>query len=240
MENGINFSINIDRLFRYHLIGIGILALADVFTVAGFELFGFGTMKGLTHLFSLEDEQNFPALFSTAALFGVSATSVLCANVAGNTERAFWKAMAIVFLFLAVDEAVSIHEYVSLMAKKVFHASGALSRAWVIPYGIAAAIFAVLTLPPLVRLPANTRYGLAVAGCVYVTGAIGFEILETVTKDHATGIWMSKSLAYSLCVLCEESLEMLGIALALRTCLLHFMGRARLLNLNVVVGAAAP
>jgi hypothetical protein len=40
VENGIKFSINIDRLFRYHLIGIFILALAYIFIVAGVWLFG--------------------------------------------------------------------------------------------------------------------------------------------------------------------------------------------------------
>ncbi|MEO8301619.1 MAG: hypothetical protein ABI608_07490 [Rhizomicrobium sp.] len=240
VENGIKFSINIDRLFRYHLTGIFILVMADMFTVAGFEFFGFGTMKGLTHLFSLEDEGNLPTLFSAAALFGMAAVCVLCTNVARNDERVFWKATAAVFLLLAVDEAASIHEYISLIAQRVFHAGGVFSRAWVIPYGIGVLVFAGVTLRYLLRLPANTRVGLVVAGCVYVLGAIGFEMLEAVIKDHVTGSWLTKSLVYSLCVLCEETLEMLGIALALRTCLLHFMGQARVLSLNVAVGASGP
>jgi hypothetical protein len=177
-------------------------------------------------------------LFSAAAFLLLSGACLLCTKAALKEDRKFWKAMALIFLFLSVDEAVSIHEKISLLLKEVFHLSNAVkTRAWVVPYGIAASIFAVLTLPPLFRLPANTRYGLVVAGSVYVTGAIGFEIVEAIAAEYGTGAWMSKRLTNSLCVLCEESLEMLGIALALRTCLLHFMGRAKLLNLNVAADA---
>jgi hypothetical protein len=60
----VRIAVNIDRLFRWHLICIGFFAAAYIFTVACFELFGFGRMKGLTRLFSLDAEQNPPTLFS--------------------------------------------------------------------------------------------------------------------------------------------------------------------------------
>ena len=231
MASGINFSINIDRLFRYHLIGIGILALAYIFTVAGYELYGLDTMNGLTLLFDLDEEQNLPSLFSAAALFLLTGACMLCAKVALKDEGIFWKAMTVVFLFLALDEVVAIHEKKDALGQRVFLPSGIFRRAWVVPYGIATFIFAVLTLPSLVRLPASTRNGLVIAGGLYVTGAIGFELLGGVIRDYAPGPWITKS--YSICVLCEEVLEMLGVALALRTSLLHFTGGARSLNLAV-------
>jgi len=237
MENGIKFSISIDRLFRYHLIGIGIIVLADIFIVASVWLFGFDTMKGLTPLFSLEGEGNLPTLFSTVALVLLAAACLLCAKNAPNGERIFWTVLVAVFLFLAVDEAVSFHEYLSVAVQKSLHATGAFGRAWVIPYGIAAAVFAALTLPKLLRLPPRTRNGLVIAGTLFVAGAIGFEMLESFMVARVFAPSMALSLFYSFCVLCEEMLEMLGVALALRICLLHFMGPARLLNLNVAVGA---
>jgi hypothetical protein len=237
MENGIKFSINIDRLFRYHLIGIGLLALAYILIVASAWLFGFDTMKGLTHLFSLEGEGNLPTLFSAAALTLLAAACLLCAKNSPKGECIFWKVLAAAFLFLAVDEGVSFHEYLSLLVQKSLNASGAFGRAWVIPYGIAAAIFAVLTLPKLLRLPPRTRNGLVIAGALYVAGAIGFEMLESFMVARVFAPSMAISLFYSFCVLWEEALEMLGVALALRTCLLHVMGRARFLNLTVAAGA---
>jgi len=233
VERENRFSINIDSLFRYHLIGIGIIGLADVFIVASIWLFGFDTMKGLTHLFLLEDEGNLPTLFSTAALALLAAVCLLCAKNAPNGERVFWKVLAVAFSFLAVDEAVSFHEYFSVAVQKSLNASGAFGRAWVIPYGIAAALFAALMLPKLLRLPPRTRNGLVIGGSLYVVGAIGFEMLESFMVARVVTPTTALSLFYAFCVFCEEILEMLGVALALRTCLLHLMGRARFLNLTV-------
>jgi hypothetical protein len=240
MENGIKFSINIDRLFRYHLIGISILAVAHLFTVAAYQLYGFGTMKGLTPFLSLENEGNLPTLFSTFALFLLSGACLACATIAQGKERTFWMVLTGAFLFLAVDESTSIHEIISVMLEKSIHASGAFGRAWVIPYGIGALIFAALTLRPLLRLPPRTRYGLIVAGGLYVVGAICFEMLESAIRWGTVETRLMRSLFYAFFVLCEEVMEMLGVALALRTCLLHFMGRSRLLNLTVAAGTAAP
>ena len=236
MENGIKFSVNIDRLFRYHLMAIGFFALAHVSVVACIWLFGFGTMMGLTHLFALEDEGNLPTLFSSLALALLAATCLLCARNARDGERIFWKAMTAVFLFLAVDEAVSIHEFLSMAVQKTFNAKGAFERAWVIPYGIAAALFAILTLPKLRALPPSTKNGLVIAGALYVAGAVGFEMIESLMVDRVFAPTIGLSLFYSFCVLCEEMLEMVAIALALRISLLHLMGRARRLTLNVAAG----
>ena len=235
MGNGIKFSISIDCLFRYHLTGIGFFALAEVFLVACVWLFGVDTMKGLVPLFSLEGEGNLPTLFSAAALALLAAACLLCVKNARNGERIFWQAMAAAFLFLAVDEATSIHEYLSAAIQKPLHATGAFGRAWVIPYGIAAAIFGALTLPQLLGLPPNARNGLVIAGTLYVVGAVGFEMLESFMVTRGFERTMANILFYDFCVLCEEGLEMLGVALALRTCLLHFTAGAR--NLNIAVAA---
>lgn len=238
MENGIKFSINIDRLFRYHLIGVFFLVSIDALCVAAFELHGFGFVKGLMPLFDLNGERNLPSLFSAGALFLVAGACALCAKAAPREVRNFWKVTALVFLFLAIDEAAAIHEKIDVLNREYVHLDGTLKRAWIIPYGIGAFVFAVLTFPLLARLPANTRHGLVVAGGLFVTGALGFEILERIAVEHA-GIWISKGLITSLCVLCEEFLEMFAIALALRTCLLHFLGPARILNLSAAAGAAS-
>lgn len=226
-------AINIDRLFRWHLICIGFFAVADVFVVACFELFGFGRMMGLTRLFSLDAEQNPPALFSAGALLLTAAVCWLCGS--DKKEAHFWKPMAIVFAYLALDEAVSIHELLIPPAKEFFNASGPFAFAWVIPYGIALIIFLAFISGPLMRLPANTRNGLVLAGALFVTGAIGFEMAEAGVKYSNFMPWMTESLAFSLCVLCEEILEMLGIALALRTCLRHLTQHSEDVTVTVAI-----
>lgn len=237
MENGIKFSFDVDRLFRYHLTGIAILVVAHLFTVAAYQLYGFGTMKGLTPLLSLENEGNLPTLFSTLALLLLSGACLACAKVARDKERTFWMVLMGAFLFLAVDESSSIHEIISVIVEKSIHASGAFSRAWVIPYGIGALIFAALTLRQLLRLPPRTRYGLMIAGCLYVFGAIVFEMLESSIRLGSVETRRMRSLFYASFIVCEEVMEMLGVALALKTCLLHFLGQTRVLSLAVAAGA---
>ena len=214
-------AINIDCLFRWHLICIGFFAVANIFVVTCFELFGFGRMMGLTRLFSLDAEQNPPALFSAGALLVTAAVCWLCGAQSEKKEAVFWKPMPIVFAYLAVEEAISLHELLIPPAREFFDARGVFAFAWVIPYGIALLIFLFFISGPLMRLPEKTRNGLVLAGMLFVTGALGFEMIGAGVKYSIPIPWMTESLAFSLCVLCEEILEMLAIALALRTCLRH-------------------
>lgn len=218
--------INIDRLFRWHLICIGFFATAYILTVICFDLFGFQRLKFLAHLFSLNEEQNPPALFSAGALLLTAAVCGLCARLSEKKENSFWVLMAFVFSYLAIDEAIAIHELLVPRARIFFHASGPFANAWVIPYGIALIIFLFFICGPLMRLPSRTRNGLVLAGIVFVTGALGFEMIEAGVRSPAFMPGMTQRLLSSIFMLCEESLEMLGIAMALRTCLYHLTQRS--------------
>ena len=55
----------------------------------------------------------------------------------------------------------------------------------------------------LLTLPARFRYLFAIAGVVYITGAIGFECLG----------WFFENATHELLVACEESLEMSGLVI---------------------------
>jgi hypothetical protein len=228
-------AVNIDRLFRWHLICIGFFAIADIFVVVCFDLLGFERLRFLARLFSLNAEQNPPSLFSAGALLLTAAVCGLCARQSNKKENSFWMLMAIVFAYLAIDEAVSIHELLVPRARIFFHASGAFANAWVIPYGIALIIFLFFIFGPLMRLPAKTRNGFVLAGILFVTGALGFEMIEAGMKNSAVIPWMTESLASSIYMLCEESLEMLGIALALRTCLRHLTQRTGSMDVTVAI-----
>jgi hypothetical protein len=214
-------AINIDHLFRWHLICIGFFAVADILTVVCFDLLGFRRLKFLAHLFSLNAEQNPPSLFSAAALLLTAAVCGLCARRSEKKENSFWVLMAFVFAYLAIDEAIAIHELLIPRARIFFHASGAFANAWVIPYGIALIVFVSFIFGPLMRLPAPTRNGLVLAGIVFVTGALGFEMIEAGVRNPGFPPWLTQSILSAIFMLCEETLEMLGIALALRACLRH-------------------
>jgi len=85
------------------------------------------------------------------------------------------------------------------------------------------------------RIPAKTRNGLVLAGIVFVTGALGFEMIAGGVSIFVATPGMTQSLAFSLCILCEETLEMLGVALALRTCLRHLTQRSGSMNVTIAI-----
>ena len=113
--------------------------------------------------------------------------------------------LSVAFLFAGMDEATMIHERISEGIKHFVDTSGVFYFAWVIPYSVLVLVFAMVFLRFFLRLPADTRRHVALAGFLYVTGAIGFELLG--------GAWVSsnsKDAVFYLFATIEESLEMLG------------------------------
>jgi hypothetical protein len=124
-------------------------------------------------------------------------------------EFTAWIVLAFIFLFLAIDEASSIHEQLTVVTRETLGTSGYLFFAWVIPYGIATLLLLVLFAKFLLQLPSPTRTLFTVSGVIYLTGAIGFEMLggHYVTQPNANEV------IYSVIYTLEEVFEMSGVAL---------------------------
>ena len=70
----------------------------------------------------------------------------------------------------------------------------------------------IVLLPFVSKLPTDTRRYFLIAGCVFVTGAVGFEYLGALMLE--TGIVESrKDMAYLVRRLFEEGFEMYGVAI---------------------------
>ena len=74
---------------------------------------------------------------------------------------------------MSVDEAASIHELLNPPLRYALGASGVLYFPWVVPYTLAAAAIALLYAPFLRQLPRTVGFRLAIAGAVFITGAVG-------------------------------------------------------------------
>jgi len=119
-----------------------------------------------------------------------------------------WLGLALIFLFLAMDEALEIHEQFAGPVRSALDiTSGPFYFAWVIPYGVALLIFLAAYLKFLIELPARTRLLFVSAGCIYVTGAIGFELLG---GSHSA-LSGKENLMYVALSTSEEVFEMGGI-----------------------------
>src|SRR5262245_59924411 len=89
--------------------------------------------------------------------------------------------------------------------------AGAFHYAWVIPYGIGTFVFGLAFLRFLLRLPRRTASWFATGGAVFVSGAIGMEMVggALVEQGGAKGwsYWGEQTV--------EEVLEMTGVLLFL-------------------------
>ena len=83
-------------------------------------------IHGLVPLFDLDGERNIPSLFSTLVIllcaFFLSMIGACHAN--GRTYSSQWLGLAALFVYLAADELVSLHERLTEPLRAALHASG--------------------------------------------------------------------------------------------------------------------
>jgi hypothetical protein len=161
-------------------------------------------------MFSLNAEENIPALYST---FSLLFCSVLLALIAfgrksqGAKYALHWAGLAAIFLFLAMDESLSFHESTTVPLRKFLDTSGGLFYAWIIPYALALLFFLLIYLRFVLDLKPQTRNRFLLAGAIFVSGAMLFEIPGGI-YDEAFG---RHTPMYALISTIEELLEMGGI-----------------------------
>jgi hypothetical protein len=110
-------------------------------------------------------------------------------------------------------EIAQYHEEIS----SLFDYDGVLYFGWVIPAGIFVTLFGVSYVRFFLHLPRSIGVRIAIAGGVYVFGALLMEL----PLGYWTDNWGSHGLGYGLIDLVEESLEIAGVSLFLHTLLQH-------------------
>ena len=167
---------------------------------------------GLVPLFSIGSDGNLPTFYSAFAILFCALLLALIAR-ASRKDRylsiGYWYGMAVVFLFLSVDEMLMLQERATEPLRMMFGASGLFYYAWVLPYGIGVLVFAAIYARFLFRLHRRTRFLFLAAGTIYVLGAIGVEMLSGLHfESHGGG-----NPTYVALQTIEETLEMTGIVI---------------------------
>ncbi|MBI3355412.1 MAG: hypothetical protein HY038_01315 [Nitrospirae bacterium] len=195
---------------------LGITALLLVFASITGQLIkyvlGHDTAYGFTRLFFVDAEGNIPSYFSASLLLLAALFLALIAALKKAAQAAYrfqWTLLSFTFLFMAIDEAASIHELLIVPMRSLLghQARGLFWFAWVIP-GIALTLaFGLCYLRFLLHLPAKTRLRFVIAATLYLGGAIGMELVG----GRYAYLHGMETLAYSMVVTVEESLEMTGV-----------------------------
>jgi len=220
MKKTAKINLEINRTIRAFITITIVLVVISIF---GSYYFGFLKNKDATtsvfiKLFDLNTEGNFPTLFSTILLVSASfllGLIYLKKRWLKDINRNYWIFLSIVFLFLALDESLQIHEKitnvinlfgtdkeVSLIAER----PGFLKYVWVVPYlGLVVAVFFIV-YRFLMRLPPATRNLFLISGTVFCSGAIGLEFLQ----GHYDTLYGQNYYTVVLYTI-EEALEMIGV-----------------------------
>ena len=215
------------------------LLLGHVITQSVKIYYGYNTLGGIIPEFDLNSENNIPTWYSSSALLLASALLAMIALVKLQWQETYarhWVVLAVIFLFLSMDEAASIHEKGSELALLIMPSLvdfGYLSRylyfAWVV-FGVPfVLLFSLAYLRFLIHLPAKTRSLFVLAGIIYVGGALGVEMLGA--RDFYL-YGEGRPLVHSMLILWEEGFEMFGIVVFIYA-LTSYLG-SHLTNLRIL------
>jgi len=177
---------------------------------------------GLLPLFNVGTERNLPTFYSACAMLVCSGLLLLITWLEWERPRAkglYWAVLAAVFCALACDEMLVLHEKLIAPVRDLLGTSGALYYAWVIPYGAFALLFACVYARFLWQLPRRSALLFLLAGAVFVSGALGLEMLGASWIQR-----YGRGPGYVAFQTVEETFEMGGIVLFVFA-LLDYIGR---------------
>lgn len=185
----------------------------------------------ISHYFNFDRESNFPSLYSALAL-GFCSYLLAIITTLKKIERArftrHWKALSLIFLFLAIDEACSIHELFIPILRGALDARGIFYFTWVIPAFLLLLIFLISFRKFIYNLPTKTKTLFVTAGIVYVAGALGMELIGGYIADN-----FGYGTVYGIASSIEEILEMLGIVVFINALLCYIQSRSKQLHLSL-------
>ena len=211
-----NITVSIGALERT-LWGLALLVLlGHLFAMTLSYGFGHDHFYGLVPFLDLDTEQNIPTFFSTVLLLIISlALAIVALGLKGEGKRdsRYWIGLALIFLFLAIDENISIHERISDNIRQFFDLQGFLFFAWLVPYGLAICALGALYLKFLFRLPKPVRILMFYAAAFFLGGAVGLEAIAGTIYEASNE---DKNLLFATLSTFEECFEIVGLLIFFR------------------------
>jgi hypothetical protein len=217
----LTLKVNAKSITTFLLKIVCALLVANVLSVYLRVVSGYESAMGFIHMFDFDRELNIPAFYSSLAI--LLAAGILWfisrdqAKKSAREQAIYWKVLCFIFVFLSLDELLSVHEHFGrintlLSGDLNKYAQATSNKIWFIPYGIIFLAVGVFFIRFFLNLPYSVKKSMILAGLVFVSGAVGMELLGGIVAK-ANG---ADSMLYALCYTAEEILEMLGIVLFIR------------------------
>lgn len=186
----------------------------------------------LSNIFSVNREGNIPTWFNASLLFGAFLITAIIARhkVTHQLEwRGYWSSLALLFLYLTLDEAGEIHEVFTVPLQEMLEADGYLYFAWIVVGIVFALVIGILFLPFVLALPRRTMMLFFLAGGIYVGGAVGIEAISA-------NIWYENdgpTLTFSAVGAVEEFFEMTGVSIMIYALLKYLSEHVNRVELTI-------
>ena len=186
------------------------LTLENLAALFLFDYLSYPWLISVQNIFNVTHERNIPTWYASSTLL-LSAFLLALIAFAKKKEGArfvlHWTALSFIFLYLSFDEAFEVHEGWIIPLRTYFGAGGFFHLAWVIPAIAFVLTFVLAYLRFIIDLPVSTRRLFLIAGALFVGGAIGLEMFAGYYQSY----YGSYNIPFSMIVIAEEFLEMLGI-----------------------------
>jgi hypothetical protein len=193
------------KVVRILVVVAVLLLVANLVSLWMIYVLGYTDVYRLAELFDFDTEQNVPTYYS-GCLFLLNVLLLLSVRQAAKTlskPNVIWLMLAALFLFLGFDELFAVHERLGRPVREAWNLSGIFFFAWVLPYGAAVLLLAMLFLPVWWRLNQPSRFWLGMSAATYLAGALGMEMIG--------GLYRQPDLLFVSLATIEESLELAGL-----------------------------
>ena len=202
------------RVAQVMLSIIALLTIMHVTQLVIFFQIGNPDIFDFIKFIDFDYEANLPSFYSSTSILFCSVLLWVIGLQKKQEQAIFrhhWLGLAVIFTFLSMDEAISLHESIGNFAEdqQWVNAEGFLYFAWVAPYGILLTIFSVSYLKFVFSLPRQTMMLFIGSGALFISGAVGIEIISAQEAD----INGTETILYSALYTVEELCEMLGIVI---------------------------
>jgi hypothetical protein len=168
----------------------------------------------LHRLTYMDYEQNIPTWYASGLLLACALLLFIIARhkrLRGDRYTGHWYGLAALFVFCSIDEIVSIHERLTDPLRQTYGLSGLLYFSWVV-VGLAVVVALALIYARFLRdLEPRARGHFLLAGLVFLSGAIGVEMIGGPVWELSDG----SSVLSALLIHVEETLELAGVLLFL-------------------------
>ncbi len=242
-----DLEIKAASVFRFLLSILAILILLNFASIAidfYFNKIGkssFTLKKYVILMFDFNGENNIPTYYNTFLLIASSGLLYYISKIVKkNSISAFqkqWFFLSCVFVFLALDELFMIHEILgtptSHFLRSYFQKDklGILYYSWIIPYVVILIFLSFYYFKFIFSLPENITKSFITAGVIFVSGAVGMEMIEGSLADVIGEEDIYSNIYFKLWVALEETLEMFGIIVFIRALISYLSMEIQPVNL---------